>query len=88
LTHHEHGRSAHRGRTPLTPREHEIVRLIAQGLSNREIADELVISPAAAARHVSIVAKLGLQLAYANCLMGHPPGQAALIWPIFTVRWF
>jgi len=45
---------------PLTPREHEIVRLIAQGLSNREIGDELVISPATAARHVAnILAKLG-----------------------------
>ncbi|HEY7879739.1 MAG TPA: helix-turn-helix transcriptional regulator, partial [Streptosporangiaceae bacterium] len=51
---------AHRGTTPLTPREHEIVMLIAQGLSNREIADELVISPATAARHVAnILAKLG-----------------------------
>ena len=46
--------------SPLTPREHEIVMLIAQGLSNREIADELVISPATAARHVAnILAKLG-----------------------------
>ncbi|HTQ89861.1 MAG TPA: helix-turn-helix transcriptional regulator, partial [Streptosporangiaceae bacterium] len=46
--------------TPLTPREHEIVTLIAQGLSNRQIADELVISPATAARHVAnILAKLG-----------------------------
>jgi predicted ATPase/DNA-binding CsgD family transcriptional regulator len=45
---------------PLTPREHEIVLLIAQGLSNKEIADELVISPATAARHVAnIFAKLG-----------------------------
>jgi DNA-binding NarL/FixJ family response regulator len=51
---------AHRGPTPLTPREHEIVMLIAQGLSNREIAGELVISPATAARHVAnILAKLG-----------------------------
>jgi RNA polymerase sigma factor (sigma-70 family) len=51
---------AHRGRTPLTPREHEIVRLIARGLSNREIAGELVISPATTARHVAgILAKLG-----------------------------
>ena len=34
--------------------------LLAQGLSNREIADELVISPATAARHVAnILAKLG-----------------------------
>jgi RNA polymerase sigma factor (sigma-70 family) len=51
---------AHRGPTPLTPREYEIVPLIARGLSNREIADELVISPATAARHVAnIMAKLG-----------------------------
>ena len=50
----------HRSPSPLTPREHEIVLLIAQGLSNREIADELVISPATAARHVAnILAKLG-----------------------------
>ena len=45
---------------PLTAREHEIVLLIARGLSNRQIADELVISPATAARHVAnILAKLG-----------------------------
>lgn len=51
---------AARSPSPLTPREHEIVLLIAQGLSNREIADELVIRPATAARHVaSILAKLG-----------------------------
>ena len=51
---------AHRAPNPLTRREHEIVLLIAQGLSNREIADELVISPATAARHVAnILAKLG-----------------------------
>ena len=50
----------HRSHSPLTPREHEIVLLIAQGLSNRKIADELVISPATAARHVAnILAKLG-----------------------------
>ena len=29
---------------PMTTREHEIVRLVAQGLSNREIADRLTIS--------------------------------------------
>ena len=56
---HETGAS-HRSPSPLTPREHEIVLLIAQGLSNKEIADELVISPATAARHVAnILAKLG-----------------------------
>jgi DNA-binding CsgD family transcriptional regulator len=57
---------ARRGSVPsgpaalLTPREHEIVTQIAQGLSNRQIADELVISPATVARHVAnILAKLG-----------------------------
>jgi predicted ATPase/DNA-binding CsgD family transcriptional regulator len=54
------GGAGHRAPSPLTPREHEIVLLIAQGLSNKEIADELVISPATAARHVAnILAKLG-----------------------------
>jgi predicted ATPase/DNA-binding CsgD family transcriptional regulator len=49
-----------RAASPLTAREHEIVVLIARGLSNRQIADELVISPATAARHVAnILAKLG-----------------------------
>jgi predicted ATPase/DNA-binding CsgD family transcriptional regulator len=44
----------------LTPREHQITGLIAQGLSNRAIAEQLVISPATAARHVAnILAKLG-----------------------------
>jgi predicted ATPase/DNA-binding CsgD family transcriptional regulator len=54
------GGTGHRTLSPLTPREHEIVLLITQGLSNKEIADELVISPATAARHVAnILAKLG-----------------------------
>jgi predicted ATPase/DNA-binding CsgD family transcriptional regulator/Tfp pilus assembly protein PilF len=52
-------RSVHRG-GPLTPREHEIVTLIAKGLTNQQIADELVISPATVARHVAnILPKLG-----------------------------
>lgn len=46
--------------TTLTCREAEIAELIARGMSNRAIADELVISPATAARHVAnILAKLG-----------------------------
>ena len=48
------------GSSALTPREREIASLIARGLSNRGIADELVISPATAARHVAnIFTKLG-----------------------------
>ncbi|WP_155356274.1 ATP-binding protein [Acrocarpospora macrocephala] len=44
----------------LTAREQEIAELIARGLSNRAIADELVISQATVARHVAnILAKLG-----------------------------
>jgi DNA-binding CsgD family transcriptional regulator len=44
----------------LTPREREVVSLIARGCSNKTIAEELVISPATAARHVAnILAKLG-----------------------------
>jgi DNA-binding CsgD family transcriptional regulator len=44
----------------LTPRERQIIELIAAGLSNRQIAEELVIAPATAARHVAnIMAKLG-----------------------------
>jgi predicted ATPase/DNA-binding CsgD family transcriptional regulator len=44
----------------LTVRELEIAALIARGLSNRGIGDELVISPATAARHVAnIFTKLG-----------------------------
>src|SRR5580698_301125 len=55
-----HDAGPHRSPSPLTTREHEIVLLIARGLSNKEIADELVISPATAARHVAnILAKLG-----------------------------
>jgi predicted ATPase/DNA-binding NarL/FixJ family response regulator len=44
----------------LTPRERQVVVLIASGRSNKAIADELYISPATAARHVAnILAKLG-----------------------------
>jgi DNA-binding NarL/FixJ family response regulator len=39
----------------LTEREREIMRLVAQGLSNAEIAGQLVISPLTAKTHVSNV---------------------------------
>ncbi|WP_158169960.1 response regulator transcription factor [Mycolicibacterium smegmatis] len=45
----------------LTPREHDVLRLMAAGLSNAGIAGELIVSVAAVERHVtSIFSKLGL----------------------------
>jgi len=47
---------------PLTPRELEIVKLIAEAHSTREIADILVISPKTVERHrANILGKLGMR---------------------------
>ncbi len=67
----------------LTPRELEVLRLIARGLSNREIARELVVGDAAIKTHVArIFAKLDLHdraqavvLAYESGLV--QPGATA-----------
>ena len=46
---------------PLTPREREVLALVAEGASNRQIATTLVVSERTARTHVSaILAKLGL----------------------------
>jgi pimeloyl-ACP methyl ester carboxylesterase/DNA-binding CsgD family transcriptional regulator len=53
----------HTGRPvgPLTPRELEVATLVARGLTNRQIADALVIAPRTADNHVGhILDKLGL----------------------------
>ena len=60
---------------PLTEREREVVRAVADGLDNREIADALCLSAGTVRNHISsILAKLGLknrtQIAvffYRNC---------------------
>jgi DNA-binding NarL/FixJ family response regulator len=46
----------------LTPREHEVLKLMAEGRSNSSIAQTLVITDSAVAKHInSIFAKLDLQ---------------------------
>jgi len=52
---------AAQGQQPLTQRELEVLRLIAQGLSNQEIASQLVLSQHTIHRHVAnILTKLDL----------------------------
>ena len=49
------------GSTELTPREREVAALLAEGLTNGELATRLYISPKTASVHVSnILAKLGM----------------------------
>jgi predicted ATPase/DNA-binding CsgD family transcriptional regulator/DNA-binding XRE family transcriptional regulator len=45
----------------LTPRETQVAELVARGLTNRQIADELIVTEGTAAKHVeNIRAKLGV----------------------------
>jgi DNA-binding NarL/FixJ family response regulator len=67
---------------PLSPREAEVLRLVSEGMSNRDIAARLYLSEKTVARHVSnILVKLGLPsrsaataYAYAHGLAGHTSG--------------
>jgi len=64
---------------PLTPRELEVLHLIAQGFENREIAGKLVISEATARTHVSnIIGKLHLASRTQAALYALKEGLASL----------
>jgi ATP/maltotriose-dependent transcriptional regulator MalT len=66
-----------RERFGLTARELEVLRLVAAGRTNREVADELVISEHTVARHVqNIFAKLGVSSRTAAGAFAHSHGLA------------
>jgi DNA-binding NarL/FixJ family response regulator len=58
-------RRAHNGeepRNPLTPRETEVIKLVAESYTNRQIAEALVISEKTVDRHrANILEKLGMR---------------------------
>jgi DNA-binding CsgD family transcriptional regulator len=59
----------------LTAREHEVLRLLAAGRSNREIAAELFIAPKTASVHVSnILSKLGAASRTEAAAIAHAEG--------------
>jgi DNA-binding NarL/FixJ family response regulator len=63
------------GLDELTPREHEVLLLIAQGNNNREIAESLVLSPLTAKTHVSrILMKLGARDRVQLVIMAYEAG--------------
>ena len=59
----------------LTERELEVLALVAQGMSNGEIADQLVISPATAKTHVAhLLAKLDARDRVQLVILGYQSG--------------
>ncbi len=62
----------------LTPREHEVFQLLARGLSNSEICEQLVISEATAKTHVArILQKLNLRDRVQAVIYAYETGRVA-----------
>ena len=60
----------------LSPREVQVLRLLARGASNQDIADELVVSPHTVRRHVSnLLTKLGVSSRTAAAAWAHEHGM-------------